>query len=329
MPHKCCRKLQLKVKIIWLNPSEGLDDINLISGTTKRIIPLQMIAFRCTNTLVLGWWRLLLLLIVPFYSIGQQTNVSVNDAGVNQNGHAIIYSPASSVTAGWRIQPGCSTCALMPDPLEMTSGTWHEGGPHQSAELIFSVTGLDTSLAFLIDNSTAFNYSFSVASLQTPSTSGFLYHVPVLAVKDLPDDTHVLKVINNGPAVMLLDEIIYTYSKAILDASKSSGIHRRVIPGGSTHDTGSVSEDSSEFGGGGSSTGSNTLSAGVIIAIVFSVLLVAALILYCIIRPCVSAASRQGEPPRNISSSANPGDTRPQVVAQRPQMREGGPVSHH
>ncbi|KAJ3556561.1 hypothetical protein NP233_g11949 [Leucocoprinus birnbaumii] len=299
-----------------------------------------MTAFRRTNTLVLGWWRILLLLTVPLYSIGQQTNVSVNDAGVNQNGHAIIYSPSSSVTAGWSIQPGCSTCALMPDPVEMTSGTWHEGGPHQSAELIFSgiavyvfcaiptssVTGLDTSLTFLIDNSTVSNYSFSVASLQTPSTSGFLYHVPVLAVKELPDDTHVLKVINNGPAVILLDEITYTYSEAILDASKSSGIHRRVITGGSTHDTGSVSEGSS--GSDGSSTGS-TLSPGVIIGIVFGALFFAFLVLYCIIIPCVSAASRQGEPPRNISSSANPGDAWPQMVAQPPQMREGGPAPHH
>ena len=52
----------------------------------------------------------------------------------------------TSTDAGWNAEPGCTSCALMPDATEMFMGTWHDNTLHSDAvgnnSITFSFTGI-------------------------------------------------------------------------------------------------------------------------------------------------------------------------------------------
>ncbi|KAJ6476366.1 hypothetical protein C8R45DRAFT_834004, partial [Mycena sanguinolenta] len=163
---------------------------------------------------------------IPGY-IAALSNRTIDDLyGDSVTGVLPTYEPSTSEWNAVVQDNNCTICVVQPDAAQMVDHSWHDttvrvGGQTHTVSLQFTGTGIYffggvpntvpnaitvVNLTFSLDGAFAGSYTH----IPDPTTSTFLYSVPMLAMADLSNTTHTLIAEAQVPSLLIFDYAMYT-----------------------------------------------------------------------------------------------------------------------
>ncbi|KAJ6457590.1 hypothetical protein C8R45DRAFT_844235 [Mycena sanguinolenta] len=157
--------------------------------------------------------------------IAALSNRTIDDlCGDSVTGALPTYGPSISE---WNQDNNCTICFVQPDAAQMVNHSWHDttvrvGDQTHTVSLQFTGTAIYffggvpntvpnaitvVNLTFSLDGAFAGSYTH----IPDPTTSTFLYSVPMLAMADLNNITHTLIAEAQIPSLLIFDYAMYTW----------------------------------------------------------------------------------------------------------------------